>query len=154
MTPSRKALGRSLARRQPSSFAAAALRNEIYKKSVISKVASLVKVESANLCSIRNPSKHRSQDLDVLTSVNWLALYEELETRTPVLVAILLGALGKAIKAKVTEQQKIAVCMASSVLLYMKNPHMSLIQRVVAMILYAGHASKSVYRLATACMRA
>lgn len=142
LTPSRKLIGKSLARRQGLSFAKAAWQSERYRQQIVSHIQRQISAEAKLLCSTSNACSLRGKTADSLTAIDWEELYNELSRRAPVL----FSALGAVLRTRSISQpgQKIAVCISASVLLFRRNRNVSLIQRATAMILYAGHSSKNV----------
>ena len=152
LTPSRKYIGKSLARRKPSAFAKEALKSEVYRKSIFHKVQSIISLEAQSLTSTRTPCTLRFHQWDSLTQVNWDALYTELSSRAPAIFNIMRALFGGPRSSQLRPKQKVAMCTAIAILLFSRDNCISLIQRIVSMILYAGHSSKSVsYKLNTLC---
>ncbi len=83
----------------------------------------------------------RSQSKDDIKSFSWDVLHLELATNAPTLVSI-LSAATKTRVARPNTKAVISTCAA--VLLNHRNPKMSLLQKIISLILYAGHSSKQV----------
>ena len=70
-------------------------------------------------------------------------LHAELSLKAPVLLSILLDAT----KTRVPRPNShivIGTCVA--ILLKHRNPKLSLLQKIISLVLYAGHASKQVHK--------
>lgn len=142
LTPSRKVIGKSLARRQGFSFAKATWQSERYRQEILRHIQRQIAMEAKRLCSSTDTCSLRGKTADFLTTIDWEELYKELSSKAPVL----MSALGAVLRRHSINQpgQKVAVCTSVAVLLFHRNRSVSLIQRATAMILYAGHSSKNV----------
>lgn len=90
-----------------------------------------------------------STSKDDLKTFSWGRLHAELSTFAPVLHSILLAATKTRVPRPNT---RMVTGMCAAILLKHRNPKMSLVQKVVSLVLYAGHASKQVKQLA-ACIQ-
>lgn len=82
-----------------------------------------------------------SQSKDDLKEFKWDRLHAELSHKAPVLLSILLDAT----KTRVPRPNShIVVGTCVAILLKHRNPKMSLLQRIISLVLYAGHTSKQV----------
>ena len=142
LTPSRKLIGKSLARRQGLSFAKATWQNERYREQMMRLIQSQISSEARHLCSTQNPCSLRRKTTESLMTMDWEELHDELSKIAPVLFSTMRAVLQT--RALSQHDQKVAVCVSVAVLLFHRNRKVSLLQRVTAMILYAGHSSKSV----------
>lgn len=68
-------------------------------------------------------------------------LLRELKKRAPTLLSILQAAAQPTRKC---DPSITVICMAAAVLLKQRNQQMCLLQSIVAVVLYAGHAAKKV----------
>ena len=92
-----------------------------------------------------------SQSKDDLKEFKWDRIHAELSQKAPVLLNILLHATKTRIPRPNTH---IVVGTCVAILLKHRNPKMSLLQKIISLLLYAGHASKQVcyrYQLRTKC---
>lgn len=145
MTPSRKHIGRSLARRQGLSFATASWQNPLFRNRILGVVRRTITEEARGLCSTLNVCSLRSMNIDLesVAKFDWESLYAELSTRAPVLFSMLEAVLRRnAVKDQ--PRSKAVLCTAASILLHHRNEKLSLIQIIVSVVLYAGHSSKRV----------
>ena len=98
-----------------------------------------VNEEVKKLCSSEDICELRNKSIESMTDIEWDYIYSELASKAPLLMSTAEAApIGK------YPQRKPVVCMSISILLFSRNKTMSLVQRVIAMILFAGHASKNV----------
>lgn len=112
------------------------------KTATITEVLKVIRLECASLCEKRNPSILREKSKEALTTFQPKTLLRELKRRAPTLLSILQAA---ARPARKPDSNPIVVCMATAVLLKQRSQQMCLLQSIIAMILYAGHAAKRVY---------
>lgn len=85
-----------------------------------------------------------SGSIDDLNQFQWDRLHRELSTEAPILLSILINAT----KTRVPRPNShIIVGTCVSLLLKHRNPKMSLLQKMISIVLYAGHASKQTLRL-------
>ena len=82
-----------------------------------------------------------SQSKDDLKEFQWERLHRELSLKAPVLLSILLDATRTRVP-RLNLYIVIGTCVA--ILLKHHNPKASLLQKIVSLVLYAGHASKQV----------
>ena len=85
----------------------------------------------------------------MLTEFQSNIFLRELKQRTPTLLSILQAAARPTKKS--SEPNPIVICMAAAVLLKQRNQQMCLLQSIVAIILYAGHAAKKLVKLSGYC---
>ena len=83
-----------------------------------------------------------SQSNDDLKEFKWDRLHRELSHKAPVLLSILVNATNTRIP-RPNSHVVIGICVA--ILLKHRNHKMSLLQKIISLVLYAGHASKQVY---------
>ena len=108
-------------------------------------VKNTIEEEARGLCSTLNVCSLRSMsmDLESIAKLDWESLYAELSTRAPTLFSMMEAVLRK----KAVQDQprsKAVLCTAAAILLHHRNEKLSLVQRIVSMILYAGHSAKRV----------
>lgn len=82
-----------------------------------------------------------SKSKDDLKEFKWDRIHAELSHKAPVLLNILLHATKTRVPRPNTHIV-IGTCVA--ILLKHRNPKMSLLQKIISLLLYAGHASKQV----------
>ena len=92
----------------------------------------------------------RQKDLESLQNFSWETLNLELQSKAPTLYAVLEGCVNvrrKGKKSLQTQHSKnlaiLGICAA--ILLRHRNHHLNLVQRIISLILFSGHAGKKVY---------
>lgn len=101
----------------------------------------IVRLEICKLCSNDCGSVLRKHDVDTIKSFSWDALYTELADNSPVLLSLL-----EACSQTETERvnRKAVVCMCVVLLLKNHFAKMCLVQKIISLVLYSGHADKMV----------
>lgn len=141
MTPSRKAIVKGLVRKQAPTFARTTWSSEKYRTQILRYHSLKLKEEAKTLCSSTGDTcLLRSKLTDSILTIDWEALHRELCDKAPLLMSVLESVT----PTKRQPCKKAALCMCASVLLFAHTKNMSLIQRVISILLYAGHASKQV----------
>ena len=139
MTPRRKHLGKAVARRSETSIAAESMKNPSTRQALLKLLGSEVRKEIRSMSAV---SFLGSGSIDDLNQFQWDRLHRELSTEAPILLSILINAT----KTRVPRPNShIIVGTCVSLLLKHRNPKMSLLQKMISIVLYAGHASKQVY---------
>ena len=82
-----------------------------------------------------------NQSSDALNTFTWGKLHDELAERAPLLLT-LLEMCTHTRKPRINRQAVIGLCAV--ILLKFRFSKMSLVQKIVSLILYAGHAGKQV----------
>ena len=122
------------------SVAVECVRDKRTQKHVISALTQYVRKEIKDLCSRRVMSIQRSR---TLKRFSWDAIVDEAAEYAPTLIELLKGCTQKSLKAsKANQKSIIGVCL--SLLCKYRNPKMTLFQRMLSLILYAGHSAKKV----------
>ena len=98
----------------------------------------MLRKEIATLCSNLVPSVLRDKSNDGLKSFQWKCLLDELQTHAPMLLEILKSC------TKVRRPQQAVIGVITAILCRNRRNSASLIQRLISVILYSGHASKMV----------
>lgn len=137
LTPSRQALGKALGRRKHNSFAKHAVHNVVTRSYIVKHLGKIMKVELHNLCS---NSILLNKEREALPIFSWDDITHELKLKSPLLHAVLESCLPKAMGHD--SQVIIGTCIC--VLAKSRRFSASLLQRVVSLILYQGHAGKQV----------
>jgi hypothetical protein len=139
LTPSRKRIGRAVARRSRSALVAEVLKDPTTKQCMMKRIGLLIRREMRQMCSIESILKSQSKcDLKDFT---WKKLLCELELNAPLLFSILQSCTATQIP-KPNREAVIGMC--SAILLKHRFSKMSIVQKVISMILYAGNCSKQV----------
>ena len=107
----------------------------------IQKVAKLVRVEMSSLCSERVDSMLRNHCKDSLINFDWDDFKAELLSNAPVLVSLLEACTHT--KTPRTNTTSV-IGMRAALMLKHRFTQMSLVQKIVSLVLYAGHSDKQV----------
>lgn len=76
-----------------------------------------------------------------LVGFKWDTLHKELSAKAPILLSVLEAATKTRIPRK---NATIVVCTCAALLLRCRNHKMNLVQKIISLILYAGHSAKKV----------
>lgn len=117
------------------------LKDPITNKHIMNIVGNKMRKEMKAMVSDNVNSVMRSQGIDELKSFNWDILIQELTIHAPTLLNILIS-ITKTITPR--ENQKAIIGICATILLKQRYSKMSLVQKIISIILYAGHASKQV----------
>ena len=101
----------------------------------------MLRKEIATFCSNLVPSVLREKSNDGLKSFQWKCLLDELQTHAPMLLEILKSCTK--IRRPISQQQAV-IGVITAILCKNRRNSASLIQRLISVILYSGHASKMV----------
>ena len=141
LTPSRKAFGKAIARGSRAKIAQECLKDPITREHVIKNIAATIKSEIVTLCSESVNSILQQDSKNSIMDFSWDNFLNELKAHTPVLFQILQHCT----VTKVPRSNKMfVISMCVAMLCKLRNPRMSLIHKIVALILYSGHSSKAV----------
>ena len=141
LTPSRKKMGKALARRSKKAVVAECMRNNAMRKYVMVNMSRIVKSEIRTLCSNKANSVLRNHSVTSLSQFSWDSIIKEIQTYAPVLLS-LLYACTETKTLRNNREATIGICV--SILLQYRFSKMCLVQKLIALILYAGHSAKSV----------
>ena len=127
-----------MARRSGTSIAAESMKNPSTRQALLKLLGSEVRNEIRSMSAV---SFLGSGSINDLTEFQWHRLHHELSTEAPILLSILVNAT----KTRVPRPNShIIVGTCVSLLLKHRNPKMSWLQKMISIVLYAGHASKQV----------
>ena len=117
------------------------------QKYILERVGRIVRSELCRMCSEKISSCLRKQEEDIYGEFTWEMIHDELKANAPVLLS-LLQACTLTRKSRENRKAVIGICVA--ILLKHRFSKMSLVQRIISLILYAGHSGKQVS--VTACV--
>ena len=141
LTPQRKHLAKAVARQSKQTIAVESLKDPVTKKYILRIIGREVVKEVKRMASDKVESVLKSQNIDHLKSFHWDMLLQELSKFAPVLSSLFTSAT----KTRVLRSNTDAVIgMCAAILLNHHNSKMNLIQKIISLILYAGHSSKQV----------
>jgi len=111
---------------------------------MLKKVGKILKSEIKVMCSEKTASILRSGSYDNLKNFTWDKLLQELRVHAPVLTDILHSCTS----TKNPNPNRMAIIgFCAALLLKQHCPRMSLLQKIVMLILHAGHCGKQVFVL-------
>ena len=141
LTPSRKGIGKAVARGSRAKIAKQCLDDLVIRKHIIKHIGFAVKSEIVALCSDRVESVLRQVSKESLTEFKWYTFLDEMKIHAPILFHILQQCTTtKVIRANAN----FVIGMCGAMLCKLRSPKMSLIHRILSLILYSGHCSKAV----------
>ena len=127
-----------MARRSKKTIAVESMKDPSTRQVLVKLFGKEVRKEVRSMAS---ESFLSSQSKDDLKNFQWDRLHTELSLKAPLLLNILFDVT----KTRVPRPNShivIGICVA--ILLKHRNPKMSLLQKIISLVLYAGHASKQV----------
>ncbi len=137
LTPSRCALGKTLGRSCRQSFAKHAYRDSAVRRYFVQLISKECKAEIKKLCS--KGSVLLKKEKEDLTTFSWQAFVKTVERNAPTLSALLHSLIST---SSLDHHAIVGVCIA--ILVKSRCPSACLIQRIVSLVLYAGHCSKQL----------
>ena len=93
------------------------------------------------MCSKRINSVLHNKSAAILRQFTWDSLMKELAQHAPTLLHVLKGCT---LTSRKKENQDATICLCAAILLRFRNRNMNLLQRILSLILYAGHSAKLV----------
>lgn len=111
-------------------------------KYMLNKVGHMIQAEIAKLCTEKFAlGLLEARNKDDLVSFDWRKLTSVLEKHLPLLYHILLSAT----KTKTNRPNRDAVIgMCVAMICKLRRPKMSVVQKILSLVLYAGHSAKQV----------
>ena len=102
-----------------------------------------------SLCTIRSASILRDSSPMCLCSFQWRDVINEMQANVPTLLGLLQGCIQRKSLKRVRKRSYLVqddgiIGICAAILLRHQNPKMNLIQRIVSILLYSGHAPKLV----------
>lgn len=142
LTPRRKRLGKAVARGFNRSVIEECLANEKIKKHLLRKQTQLLQKEMKKMCSHEVNSVLLNKSSKALGRFTWKSLIDELSVNAPLLFHILQGCT----MTRTPRNNRIAtIGICATILLRFRHRNMNLVQRILSLILYAGHSGKQVH---------
>ena len=141
LTPKRRKLGKAVARRCNYKVADECFKMPMVRGYIITKIGKLVRLELKRLCSDKTASMLRKSSAEMFRTFDWDVVTNEFLTNAPILMSVLREST-KTNKPRVNTKAVIAMCVG--LLLKHRFTKMCLIQKMVSLILYDGHANKQV----------
>lgn len=142
LTPTRKHIGKAVARGSRQAVAVQCLKEPATRKYLLKRIGVLVRNELISMCSDSTSSILRTQCVSELREFSWEKLLSELQAKAPVFLSILHQCTRT---QRPRRNQHAVVGMCAAIILKHRFSKMSLVQRILSMILYAGHSGKQVF---------
>lgn len=149
LSRSLKPLGKSLGRNTRSSVCKQLMKVKGMREQVLNIVVKIIRSEINQMCSFEVSSVLRKLSAEVLQRFDWSKLMNEFEQHAPVFIKILGGCVCKKASSKKVSRQpryneKAIISICAAIILRYRNQRMNLVQRIVSVLMYCGHAQKSV----------
>lgn len=134
--------------KQPSYTARTLFKSPTLRDATLQEVVNVVKRECELICkSYSSPSALRSGTIASLKEMSWESIVEDLKQRAPVFLSILVAAGTSVGGGQSRIPAPSSVAMAAAVLLKARSRNICKVQAMTGALLYAGHASKRVWKL-------
>ena len=145
-----KKLGRSVGRANRSAIARQVMKDDRIRTRVVELIGTHLGKEMKKLCTKEVTSVLRKADSDSVQQFTIQSIIEEMKTHAPSVLTVLRGCLHGRKRSRAKKQKSriidvdtlVGVCCA--ILLRGRSQKMNLLQRIVSLILFCGHASKRV----------
>ena len=141
LTPSRRRICKPLARGSRVALARHCLKDLRIRKHITKGVGLQLQREVASMCSDITDSILRNKTKQAMEGFNWENVLGEMKLRAPTLLS-LLQSCTKTRKAR--RYTKCVIGLITAILCKHRRPSACLVQRLISVILYSGHASKRV----------
>lgn len=149
LTPQRKRLGKAVARRSSKTVAKECLKNECSRNHTLNILCSSIYKEVKSIASTKVQSTLLYQSKQSITDFDWKQVEREMATRCPLLLKILTAAT-RTRSERANRTTTIVMCLA--MIVKHRNPNVNLLQKIISLILYAGHCSKQVCFSSYSCI--
>ena len=121
-----------------------AMRNELSCKHALTILCRLIHKEIRSIASSKMQSTLLFQSKKSISEFQWKNIKAEISNPAP----MLLTAATKTRSKRQNQTEAIGMCFA--MILKHRNPNLNLLQKIISLILFSGHASKQVcYTLRT-----
>lgn len=137
-TPRGRHMTKSIARGHKKGLVDQCFGDEETHTYIRKKTESIIRKEVKKMCSADVNSILQHRHVEDLVSFKWDTLLAELKSHAPTLLTTLTAAIGK------HSENSAIVGVCCAVILKSRYRRMSLVQKLVAVILQAGHCSKQV----------
>ena len=141
LTPSRKRLGKSIARGSCYLLAVQTWEDPKIKQYILKLISVTIRREISTMCSDKTNSLLLGQEPDSLNSFNWRMFESELDKFAPTFSHLLCSCFTTRIPR---QNATYMLCMCASLMLRNRRATMSLLQKIISVVLYCGHCSKQL----------
>ena len=138
LTPSRKNLGKFVARESRNSIAIHCWKDPIIRRYILKALHITLRREICAVCSNEADSLLKSQS----PGFKWHQLEAELSTHAPTLKSLLHACFSTTV-ARQNEIYLVSFC--AEMMFKQRRLSMSLLHKILSVILYSGHCSKQVH---------
>ena len=107
---------------------------------MLRKIGSVLKEEIKRMCAHKTRSKFRAGSFNTIQNFKWIELLDDLKMHTPILFNILHACTDTKFNSGAT------ICVCAGILFKFHFSHVNLIQKMISVILHAGHCGKKVYQ--------
>ena len=141
LTPTRRQICKPLIRGSRCALARQCLKHNGIRRYMIKRIGLSLQQEIANLCSDKVDSVLQDKCINTLETFSWDAVIEEMTTRAPTLLSLLENCTHT---KRARNNRKSVIGIITAILCKHRRPTASLLQRLLSIVWYAGHAAKSV----------
>lgn len=147
MTPQRGRICKPLVRRSYNSFAAKTMQNKLARKAVTTQIGQIVHREIVSLCSDKYDFILRNKSKAALKDFQFDDFIQQLSYQAPTLISIFKSSLRTRTRRR---HSNLVLGLLIGIICKFRRQSCCLLQRIISLVLYAGHSSKkvssSVYR--------
>ncbi len=141
LTASHKHMGKAITRGSKKALVDECFSEPVTSTYMREKIGRILRMEIKCMCSTKTASILSSRSNDALKYFQWNKLLAELKTHAPLLFTMLMACT----KTKIPrENRKAIISVCAALLLKTRDKHMCLLQKIIALILHAGHSGKQV----------
>jgi hypothetical protein len=140
-TPNRRKLTKLIIKGKPTSVANHIMKDPRYLPALLRRVGQSIGKEVVSLCSDKVASSFGKSKVSDLMCIDWGKMIEEVKVHAPCWSSMILSCFRTLNKNKRSDP---LVLMIVSLLCNFRKRSMNVIQKVISIILYAGHCSKKV----------
>ena len=144
LTPLRKRIVKAIARKSQAALGAYTLSNTEARTNIVSRIGRILRQEVARMCSEKVQPYLQGNSIHKFAKFSWKAVLVDASRYAPTLLTLLQHCCRKK-RAAPTKPSAVAVCVCIAVLCRHRQPTMNLLQKLISLCLYAGHAAKQVY---------
>ena len=141
LTPSRKHLGKYVARGSRYSIALHCWKDEGMRQHSVKAMGMVLRGEITALCSDKANSLLTCQSAEALACFCWDDLESEIKIHAPTLTSLLHSCFKTRLPRQNLQQM---ICLCTALMCKHRRSSMSLLHKVISLILYSGHCSKQV----------
>ena len=139
LTPSRRKIGKAIARRSKASVVAQCMKDNVMFNYIIIRISRILQSELRKLCSVDSLLKENSTT--AFQEFSWNNLIKEIQDHAPLLLSV-MTACTKTRSRRPNRNSTIGMYIAMLLQYCYKN--MCLVQKILSLVLHAGHSSKQV----------